>query len=96
MFISGILKITNLPKEKKVDEYNPWIKDNNAEKLLNPQNYMYYPTNTNIFSSNSDVSKYDEDNHKCLLELSQEQILSFLEQYPAKNTDYYKHMAGRI
>jgi len=89
MFISGILKITNLPKEKKVGEYNPWVKDNNTGKLLNPKDYMYYPTSTNIFSSNSDVSKYDEDNHKCLLELSQEQILSFLERYPAKNTDYY-------
>ena len=82
MFISGVVKIDNLPTEIEAPaKYIPWIYENDGE-LVDPQQYCLKENAAN--ESYGDLEYYR--NPSC--GLAKEKIESWLERNPAEDMDY--------
>ena len=91
MFFSGILKITNLPPEITLEEYEPWVGENNKGQLLNPSDFK---ENHNLVKSFIDLPKDCNSSSVSAspikVDLSDTEIQECLAQYAVKKLSYDK------
>ena len=86
MFFSGIPKISNLPTEITLEEYTPWMQENEGELL----NSNYFKENHNLVKSSVDLlDDFSTSFSNPPLSLSDEKVEEYIENYYPDEEGYH-------